>query len=71
MLYWASSCLCALFRNLPQDHISSQKRVISTSGFGNIITVDRLELNCKFSQFADNETFNKFEGQRNFSEFSQ
>jgi hypothetical protein len=47
------------------------ERAISTPGFGDIITTHRLELICKFLQLADNETNNKFERQRNFSEFSQ
>jgi hypothetical protein len=40
------------------------KRVISTPGFGDIITRDRLELICKFLHFANNETINSFRGQK-------
>jgi hypothetical protein len=38
------------------------KRVISTLGFGDIITRDRLELICKFFHFPNNETINSFQG---------
>jgi hypothetical protein len=38
------------------------KRVISTSGFRDIITQDRFQLVCKFLYFADNETISTFEG---------
>jgi hypothetical protein len=38
------------------------KRVISTPGFGDIITRDRLELICKFLHFANNEIINSFQG---------
>jgi hypothetical protein len=40
------------------------KRVISTTGFGDIITKDRLELICKYLRFANNETINNFQGQK-------
>jgi hypothetical protein len=46
------------------------KRVISTPGFGGITTRDRLELICKFLHFANSETINSFQGQKNFSKFS-
>jgi hypothetical protein len=38
------------------------ERVISTPGFRDIITRDRLELISKFLHFADNETISTFEG---------
>ncbi|PNF32813.1 hypothetical protein B7P43_G04498 [Cryptotermes secundus] len=38
------------------------KRVISTPGFRDIITRDRLELICKFLHFANNENISTFEG---------
>jgi hypothetical protein len=44
------------------------KRVISTPGFGDIITRDRLELICKFLLSVKPSTV--FKDQRNFSKFS-
>jgi hypothetical protein len=42
--------------------IFHHKRVIYTPGFGDIITRDSLKLIYKFVNFADNETFNNFQG---------
>jgi hypothetical protein len=38
------------------------KGVISTPGFGDIVTRDRLELICKFLHFVNNETISSFQG---------
>jgi hypothetical protein len=38
------------------------KRVISTPGFRDVITRERLEIICKFFHFTDNETDSNFEG---------
>jgi hypothetical protein len=38
------------------------KRVISTPGFRDIITRERLEIICKFLHFTDNESVSNFEG---------
>jgi hypothetical protein len=38
------------------------KRVISTPGFTDVITRDRLELICRFLHFTNNETISTFEG---------
>jgi hypothetical protein len=38
------------------------RRVISTPGFGGVITRDRFELICKFLHFTDDESFNYFQG---------
>jgi hypothetical protein len=46
------------------------KSVISTPGFGDIITRDRLELICTFLHFANSKTINSFQGQKNISKFS-
>jgi hypothetical protein len=40
----------------------STKRVISTPGFKDVITRERLEIICKFLHFSDNETVSNFEG---------
>jgi hypothetical protein len=46
----------------------STKMVISTPGFGDIITRDGLERICKFLHFADNETINNFQGPKKLFE---
>jgi hypothetical protein len=38
------------------------KRLISTSGFRDIITRERLEVICKFLHFTDHESISNFEG---------
>jgi hypothetical protein len=42
------------------------RRIISTLGFGDVTTRDRLQLSCKFLHFADNESFNNFQGPKKF-----
>jgi hypothetical protein len=44
LLYFASLCLTELFKNLPRDHTSPEKRLISTPEFRDITTKGRLEL---------------------------
>jgi hypothetical protein len=39
-----------------------EKGIISTPGFGDIVTKYRLELICKFLHFIDSETVNYFQG---------
>jgi hypothetical protein len=41
------------------------KRVISTPGFGDIVTRDRLEQICKCLHFGNNETISNSEGPKN------
>jgi hypothetical protein len=50
---YSETCLEIIFHH---------KRVISTPGFGDIITRHRLELICKFLHFANKETINSFRG---------
>jgi hypothetical protein len=38
------------------------KRVISTPGFRDIMTRERLEIICKFLHFSDNESVSNFQG---------
>jgi hypothetical protein len=71
MLYLVCLYSRALFRNLLCSCISSQKRVISTPEFGDIIIRGRLELICKLLHFATNETIDNFEGTKSFSKCSQ
>jgi hypothetical protein len=40
------------------------KRVISTPGFGDIMTRERLEIICKCLHFSDNESISNFQGRR-------
>jgi hypothetical protein len=46
------------------------KRIISTPGFGDIITRDRLELICKFCILLTMKPSIVLKDQRNFSKFS-
>jgi hypothetical protein len=61
--------LMGIIQKPPLRSYFTTERVISTPGFGDIITRDRLELICNFCILLTMKPSTVFKDQRNFSEF--